>query len=211
VWGEAQATAFLGVNSEIRGDYDQALSYYQASIALLERIHDVIYESVARGVLAGARASHGDGAAASTFYEEVRRIVEHASMRWAVGRTLQAAAFNVQYNYHLLAAAKVLYQGSLLLWRDMQRLESGFSVVRSLVGIAEILAVQHDVQHAGWLLGAADRLAAPSGIYRAAFDQRVARARETLAPAMITGFDAAWRDGQTATPEQTIEVALRGV
>jgi predicted ATPase len=208
-WGEAQALAFLGINSEIRGEHEEALALYQNSIALLERIHDIIYESVMRGVLAGARASHGDDAAPGVFYDQLRRIVDHATNRWAVGRTLQSAAFNLQYNYGLNAPAKVLYQGSLLLWRDIQRLDYGCSVVAALAGIAEIAALQRDAHQAGWLLGAADRMAAPSGGYRSVFDQRVARVRDTLTPAMLAVFDAAWRDGHAATVEQASEVALQ--
>jgi predicted ATPase len=208
-WGEALALAFLGINSELRGQYEEALAYYRNSASLLERIHDVIYTTVAHGILAAALASHGDHAALSAFHDELRRIPDHTANRWAVGRSLQSVAFNLQYNYGLNAAAKALYQGSLLLWRDTQRLEGGCSVVAALAGVAEIAALQRDAQQAGWLLGAADRAAAPSGAYRTVFDQRVARVRGTLTPAMLAVFDAAWRDGYTATVAQASEVALQ--
>jgi predicted ATPase len=208
-WGESQALAFLGINSEIRGDHDRAECYYRASLAELEEIHDVIYASVMHGVLAGLRCHLGDTTAAPAFFDELALIIDRATNRWALGRTLQAAAFNLHYNYHLYDSAKVLYQGSLVLWRDIQRLEGGFSIVQGLVGIAEIAEIQRDVPRAGWLFGAADRLASPSGVYREAFNHRAAQARQTLPPAMIDAFDAAWRDGQNATVERTIEVAMQ--
>jgi predicted ATPase len=209
-WGEAQALAFLGVNCESRDLYEQALVYYRESIELVVSIHDVIYEAIMRGVLAGELAAHGDRDAPGRYYEELHRIVEHATNRWAIGRSLQAAAFNLQHNYGLQSAAKVLYQASLSLWHDVQRIEFGFSVVRALAGIAEIAATQRDAQHAGWLLGAADRLTPPTGTYREEFGQHVARTLGALVPGEIAEFDAAWREGQTATLEQTSEVALRG-
>jgi hypothetical protein len=207
-WGEGQTFAFLGINAELRGDYDSAQCFYRASLAKLGEIHDVIYESVILGVLAGLRCHLGDTSAAPGFFDDLARIIERATNRWVVGRTLQSAAFNLQYNYHLYDAAKVLYQGSLLLWRDIQRLESGFSIVQALVGIAEIAEIQRDVPRAGWLFGAADHLASPSGVYRDAFNQRAVRARQALAAAAIDAFDAAWHDGYTATVERTIEVAM---
>ena len=208
-WGEAQTLAFLGIYNEIRGDCEAALSYYRDTIAVLVQIHDVIYEAVARGVVAGTRCRRGDHAAVDGYFDELAHILEHATNRWAIGRTLQASAFNFQFNYHLYDSAKVLYQGSLVLWRDLQHLESGFSIVKGLIGIAEIAGIQHEVERAGWLFGAADRLAAPSGIYRNVFNDRATRARETLDPTAVAEFDAAWRDGHTATVEQSIEVALQ--
>jgi predicted ATPase len=208
-WGEAMALGFLGINCEIRGDHEQALAFCAKTIELLVGIHDVMYEAIARGIDAGMRAAHGDRDAPGRYYEELHRLTEHAPNRWAIGRSLQSAAFNLQYNYSLHASAKVLYQGSLLLWQDVQRIELGFSVVRALAGIAEIAAAQHDAQHAGRLLGAADRLAPPTGKYREAFGERVARTLSALAADEIAAFDAAWREGQTATLEQTSEVALQ--
>src|SRR5262249_52273402 len=55
-WEEALTLGFLAVDSEIRGDYAKALSCGGASVELLERLHDVIYESIARAIVAGVRA-----------------------------------------------------------------------------------------------------------------------------------------------------------
>src|SRR5262249_54030292 len=103
----------------------------------------------------------------------------------------------------------LLYQGSLMLWHELERLESGVSIVRALMGLAEIAAGQHDVRRAGRLLGAADRLTPPSGVYHDDWCERVARTRETLDAAATALFDAAWREGQTTTLEQAIEDALQ--
>jgi predicted ATPase len=208
-WGEAIALGFLAVDCEIRGDYSEALSYGCASVALLERVHDVIYEPIARAILAGVRARDNCEGAANDFFDHFQRIVAHATNRWALARSLQSAALNLQYNYRRYHAAKLMYQGSLMLWRELQRLESGVSIVRGLMGLAELAAVQHDVRRAGWLLGAADHLTPSSGVYRDDWRERVARIRETLDAAAMVLFDTAWREGQTATLEQAIENALQ--
>jgi predicted ATPase len=208
-WGEAIALGFLAVNSEIRGDYAEAISCGSTSVALLERLHDVIYEPIARAILAGARAKDDCEGAAKDFFDHLQRIVAHATNRWALARSLQSAAFNFQYNYRRYHAAKLMYQGSLMLWQELQRLEGGVSIVRALMGLAEIAASQHDVRRAGWLLGAADHLTPSSGMYRDDWRERVAHTRETLDAAATALFDAAWREGQTATLEQTIDGALQ--
>jgi predicted ATPase len=208
-WGEALALGFLAIDSEIRGEDAEALSYGCAAVALFERIHDVIYEPVARGIVAGVRAKDDCEGAANDFFDHLRRVVAKATNRWALARSLQSAAFNLHYNYRRYHGAKLLYQGSLMHWHELQRLESGVSIVRALMGLGEIAAVQHDVRRAGWLLGAADHLTPSSGVYRDDWRGRVARTRETLDAAETAVFDAAWREGQRATLEQTIEDALQ--
>src|SRR5262249_10296864 len=177
-WGEALTLGFLGINSEIRGNYAEAISYYRESVQRAQQIHDVIHSSVPLGVLAAARASQGDKEAVRSFLEELQRLVLQTSNGWALGRSLQSAGFNLQYTYHLYEAAKVLYQGSLVLWREIQGLESGFSIVRGLVGLAEIAAIQGQEERSGWLFGAADHLTPSSGFYRDALNERVAQTRK---------------------------------
>jgi hypothetical protein len=208
-WGEAITLGFLAVNSEIRGDYAEALSYGCTSVGLLERVSDVIYEPIARAIVAGVRARNDCEGAANDFFDHLQRIVAHATNRWALARSLQSAAFNFQYNYRRYHAAKLMYQASLMLWRELQRPESGVSIVRALMGLAELAAVQDNVGRAGWLLGAADHLTPSSGVYRDDWRERVARTRETLDAAATAIFDAARREAQTATLEQAIEVALQ--
>jgi hypothetical protein len=65
------------------------------------------------------------------------------------------------------------------------------------------------VRRAGWLLGAAAHLTPSSGVYRDDCRECVEGTRETLDPAAMAIFDAAWGEGQTATQEQAIEVALQ--
>jgi tetratricopeptide (TPR) repeat protein len=207
-WGEANALAFLGVNSQIRGDYDAALAYYRDAAALWDAIHDLSYGSVALGVLAGARASLHDQGAATFFFGELKRRIEQARNRWTIGRLLQSAGFNMQYNYRLYEAAKFLYQGSLLLWRELERLEGGFSIVRSLLGLGEIAAADGQMERAGWLFGAADHLTPSSGTYREALDARIARTGGSLPEASTDVFKAAWAEGRAATVEQAIDKAL---
>jgi predicted ATPase len=208
-WGQGNALCFLGMSSEIRGNLDEAISYYRESLELFQQIHDVIHSAVMAGVLAGARASLGDKDAVRSYFEELRGLLPQTSNRWALGMFLHAAAFNVQYNYRRYDAAKLLYQGSLVLWREIQRLESGFSIVRGLIGLAEIAGIQGHAQRCGWLLGAANHLTPSSGSYRDALNERVAQTRKRLDVATVDTFNVAWTEGQAATLEQAIDEALK--
>src|SRR5262249_32037619 len=83
-WGEAQALGFLAITYEIRGEHEQALAYAAEALGMLVGTQDVIYESVFRGVITGMLASHGDRDAPRRYYDELRRLVEHATNRWAI-------------------------------------------------------------------------------------------------------------------------------
>src|SRR5262252_7528257 len=209
LWGEGIVVGLLGVNSEIRGNYAEAISYYRESVQRSQQIHDVIYSSLPLAVLAAARASQGDKEAVRSYLEELQRLLLQTSNGWALGMTLQSAGFNMQYNYHRYEAAKALYQGSLVLWREIQGVESGFSIVRGLMGLAEIAAIQGRGERSGWLFGAADHLTPSSGSYRDALNERVAQTRKQLDAATTATFEAAWAEGQAATLEQAIDKALQ--
>jgi len=209
LWGEAIAIGLLGVNSEIRGNYAEAISYYRESVERSHQIHDVIHGSLPLGILAAARASQGDKEAVRSFLEELQRLLLQTSNGWALGMSLQSAGFNMQYNYHRYEAAKALYQGSLVLWREIQGVESGFSIVRGLMGLAEIAAIQGQGERSGWLFGAADHLTPASGSYRDALNERVAQTCKRLDAATRVTFEAAWAEGQAATLEQAIDKALQ--
>jgi tetratricopeptide (TPR) repeat protein len=208
-WGEANALAFLGLNSEIQGNLAEALSYAQKSLELFHRIHDVVHSSVMLGILAATRASLGDKEGTRRDFEELQRLPSQTSNRWALGMFLQSAAYNVQYNYQRYEAAKILYQASLVHWREIQRLESGFSIVRGLMGLAELAAIQGHGQRSGWLFGAADHLTPSSGSYREALNERVARSHKQLDAATAATFKAGWTEGLAATLEQAIDRALQ--
>jgi predicted ATPase len=208
-WGEAYALAFLGLDSEIRGNYEEAFSYYRESAQRHREIRDVADASVVLGVLAGARASTGDKDAARSYFEELQRLVLQAGHRWVVGASLGIAGYNLQRNYHRNETAKLLYQGSLSLWREIQRLDSGMFIIRELIGLAEIAAIQGEGERSGWLFGAADHLTLSSGFHRDALNERLAQTREQLDAATTAAFDAARAEGQRATLEQAIERALQ--
>jgi tetratricopeptide (TPR) repeat protein len=220
-WGEAYALAFLGIGNEIRGNRVDALSYYQEGVRRFQENHDLIDGSVALGVLAATRASMRDQEAVPSYFEELQRLVPQTSNRWLVGRFLLSAGFNFQYSYRLYETAKLLYQGSLVLWREMpcsqadrraarvERLENGMGIVRGLIGLAEIAAIQLQGARSGWLFGAADHLTPSSGFHREVLNERAARIHERFDAATRATFDAAWAEGKTATLEQTIEKALQ--
>lgn len=115
----------------------------------------------------------------------------------------------MQHNYKLYETVKMLYQGSLRLWQDLQRVENGRGILRGLVGLAEIAAIQGQRERSGWLFGAADHLTPSSGSYRDALNERVAQVRGHLEAATTATFEAALAQGQTATLEQAIEQALQ--
>jgi len=209
LWGHANALTFLGLNSEIRGNLDEALAYYGEGLELFQRSHDVIHTAVVLGVLAGARERMEDKEGVRRCFEELRRLPSQTRNRRALGMFLQSAAFNVQYNYRQYEAAKFLYQGSLVHWREIQRLESGFSIVRGLIGLAEIAANQGQVRRSGWLFGAADALTPSSSLYRDAFNERVAQTQKWLDAPTRAIFEAAWAEGHAATLEQAIDQALQ--
>jgi hypothetical protein len=208
-WDAGNALGFLGISSRIGGDHEAALSELGEANRLYKQIDDTIYTAVTLAVLTGTRMSLGDKAAARNFFEELRALLQETSNRWAVGMTMQISAFNMQYNYHCYEEAKLLYQGSLLLWREIQRIEGGFSIVRGLMGLAEIAATQGDAERAGWLFGAADHLTPSLGSYRDTLNERDARTRQQLDGPTRAAFDAARTAGRMSAVEQAIDRALR--
>jgi predicted ATPase len=209
VWGVGMAVAFLGISIRMRGDHDEALSLFREAHQLFRQNHDVVYTAVSLAVVNGTRVSLGDEAAARDFFEKLPPLLQETSNRWVLGTTMESAAFNFQNNYQCHEEAKLLYQGSLLLWQDIQRIEGGFSIVRSLMGLAEIAGLHGDAERGGWLFGAADHLTPPLGYYRDTLVERTARARRRLDPRTTAVFDAAWSAGQSSTVEQAVERALR--
>jgi hypothetical protein len=125
-----------------------------------------------------------------------------------VSMSLQCVGFNTQFNYHRYETAKLLYQGSLSFWRDIQRVENGMGIIRGLVGLAEIAAIQGETEHSGWLFGALDHLTPSSGFYRDNLNERLAQTREQLDGATVAIFEAGRAEGQKATLEQAIQKAL---
>jgi hypothetical protein len=171
----------------------------------------VPYSTLLLCVLVEINARQGDRDASRAYYEEFQRLIQRASNRWTLGALLLSSAYGFQHNYELYETAKMLYQGSLSLWRDLQRVENGAGVIRGLVGLAEIAAIQGEAERSGWLLGAADRLAPVSGSYRDALNSQVARVRGRLDAATTALFEAAWAEGQTAPLERAIQRALQAI
>jgi predicted ATPase len=208
-WGQGNALGFLGVIADIEGNIAEALSYYRDSSEFYRRIDDNIHYSVVLALQAGATASAGDREDTRRYFEELSRAAPRTRSGWALGMYLQVNGFNFQNNYRRYEAAKLLYQGSLLLWREIQRFESGFGIVLSLVGMAEIAAIQGKIERCGWLFGAADRLTPSSGSYRDTLNEHLVVIRRKLDTANAATFEAAWAEGQAATLEQAIDEALQ--
>src|SRR5262249_53954560 len=64
VWGVGMTVALLGISSRMRGDHEQALSYFREGHQLFKQNHDVVYTAVSLAVVNGTRMSLGDRAAA---------------------------------------------------------------------------------------------------------------------------------------------------
>jgi hypothetical protein len=103
----------------------------------------------------------------------------------------------MQHTCKLYGNAKMLYQGSLRLWQDTQRVENGRGIL------------QGQIERSGWLFGAADHLAPSSGFSRDDLNERVAQVRGHLDAASTATFEAAWAQGQSATLEQAVQQALQ--
>jgi predicted ATPase len=204
--GEVYALAFLGINSEIQGNYVEAVSYYRECLQRFQLKYDVIYGPTTLAMLAGASAALGDKEAARSYFEELQRLPFHN--RWMISMSLQSAGFNLQFNYQRCEAAKLLYQGGLSFWQDIQHVDHGMGIIRGLVGLAEIAAIQGETERSGWLFGALDHLTPSSGFYRDTLNERVARTRERLDAATAAIFEVGRAEGQTATLEQAIKKAL---
>ncbi len=208
-WGEALTLFYLGLSAEIGEKRAEALADYQESLQRFQHMHDVFYSSMVLSALVGVIASQGDNEAAHALDEQFEQLLQQASHRWMLGTYLLAKGYNLQHNYKLYGNAKMLYQGVLRLWQDMQRVENGMGILRGLVGLAEIAAIQGQIEHSGWLFGAADHLTPSSGYYRDALNEQVAQVRGQLDAATTATFEAAWAQGQTATLEQAIQKALQ--
>jgi predicted ATPase len=208
-WGQGNALIFLALDAELRGEHDEALRFTEDCVRLYEGIHDVPYGSIALAASVALMRMQGEEEKARVLLEKYQNLLRQAENRWLLGMFLVSAAFNVQYNYREYEWAELLYQGGLSVWRDIQRFEDGAGIIRGLVGLAEIAVFHGEERRAGWLFGAADHLAPPSGFLREAFTKRVSRAREHLDPTSAGAFEAAWTEGQVATLEQAVQGATQ--
>jgi tetratricopeptide (TPR) repeat protein len=208
-WGEAFTLYMLGIGAELREKRAEALTYYQESFQRFQYLHDVLYSCVVLCALVEINARQGDKEAAHSWSEQFEQLVQQASHRWMLGMYLLAKGYWLQHTYKLYGNAKMLYQGSLRLWQDMQRVENGLGIIRGLVGLAEIAAIQAQGARSGWLIGAADHLTPSSGFDRDTLNEQVAQVRGHLDAATTATFEAAWAEGQTATLEQAIQQALQ--
>ncbi len=207
--GEALTLFYLGIGAELVEKRAEALSDYQESFQRFQHMQDVFFSSLVLGVLVGVIASQGDNEAAHSLYEQFEQLLQQASHRWMLGMFLLVKGYGLQHNYKLYGDAKMLYQGVLSLWQDMQRVENGLGILRGLIGLAEIAAIQGQAARSGWLFGAADHLTPSSGFYRDALNEQVAQVRGQLDAATTAPFEATWAQGQTATLEQAIQQALQ--
>jgi predicted ATPase len=145
-WGEALTLFYLGIDAELGEKRAEALANYQESFQRFQHMHDVLYSCVVLSALVGVIAHQGDNEAAHALSEQ---LVQQASHRWMLGTYLLAKGESLQHTYKLYGNAKMLYQGGLRLWQDIERVENGMGIIRGLVGLAEIAAIQGQGARAG--------------------------------------------------------------
>jgi predicted ATPase len=208
-WGEALTLYYFGINAELGEKRAEARSYYQASLQRFQHLHDVFFSSLVLSALVGVIATQGDNEATYSLSEQFEQLVQQASNRRMLGMFLLAKAYSMQHNFKLYGNAKMLYQGGLRLWQDLQRVENGMGIIIGLVGLAEIAAIGGQIERSGWLFGAVDHLTPSSGFSREALNERVAQVRGQLDAGTTATFEAAWAQGQTATLEQAVQQALQ--
>src|SRR5262245_4690911 len=209
VWGEAFTLGFLGIGNKILGNPEQTLSYYERGYQSVLQIHDLFHAPVFLSALVDEFTSQGNKEQAHFYLTEIQHRLRRSSHRWFLGLVLLNIGFNFLQNYKQYGTAKLLLQGSLSLWQDIKRLENGMGIIKGLICLAEIAAVQGQAERSGWILGAADHLTLPSGVYRDDLNERVAQIRKNLDAALVSTFEAAWVEGQNATLEQAIQKALQ--
>lgn len=208
-WGEAIVGFSLGIGAELGGQQADAIAFYRASFKQFQHLRDVWYSAHMLGVLIGATSAQGDRDLTDSLFEQFRQLLRQASNPAMLGMFLLSRGANLQRGYKLYAGAKILYLGALYLWNDLQRMGKEPSLIRALIGLAEIAAVEGAFARSGWLLGAVDHLAPSSGFYRDSLNGQAAQVRKQMDAGNSAAFHAAWAEGQSATLEHAIKYALQ--
>jgi len=206
VWGEAYTLYMLGMAAYFSGDREAARTHYEESLRLFQEQGDVLYASLVVSALEAVLLPQGDEEMAHSLYEQSLPLLRASRDRGRLGIILINVGDVWLHQYGDEQQAKMLYQQGLHLWQEMQRVDNGLGIVRALAGLAEVAAVQGQVERAGRLFGVADRLLPAASAYREDLNRRVAESRANLD---VATFEAGWAAGQAMTQEQAVTDALQ--
>jgi predicted ATPase len=206
VWGEAYTLYLLGMAAYFSGDRAGARAHYEESLRLFQEQGDVLYASLLVSALEAVILPQSDEELARSLYEQSLLLLRASKDRGRLGMSLITIGDIWLHHYGDEQQAKTIYQQGLNLWQDLQRVDNGLGIVKALAGLAEVAASQGQAERAGRLFGAADRLLAPSSMFRDEINSRVAEARVHLDAA---AFEAGWAAGQAMPQEQAIAEALQ--
>jgi predicted ATPase len=205
-WGEAFTLYQLGSVAYLSGDPAVARTHFEESLRLFQKQGDVLYASSELIHLKVIASILSNEETARSLDQQLQLLMQQARNRGALGLYLITIGDMWLHRYRDEQQAKALYREGLSLWRDLQRVEQGISLVKALAGLAEVAAAQGQAERAGRLFGAADSLLPSASIYREEVNKRVMAARAHLDPAT---FEAGWAAGQAMTVEQAITLALQ--
>jgi len=204
--GEALSLYFLGMAAYFSGDRVAARAHYEESLRLFQQQGDVFGVTLLVSALEVVGLPQGDEEMARSLYEQSLPLLRASRERGRLGIILIHAGDVWLHQSGGEQQAKTLYKQGLHLWQDMQRVDNGIGIVRSLAGLAEVAAAQGQAERAGRLFGAADRLLPSASSYREDVNRRVAAARDHLD---ATAFTTGWTAGQAMTVEQAVTDALQ--
>ncbi len=205
-WGEAFTLYQLGSVAYLSGDPAAARTHFEESLRLYQEQGDVLNASSVLSALEVIASILGHEDMARSLDQQLQLLIQQARNRGALGLFLITIGDMWLHRYRDEQQAKALYREGLSLWRDLQRVEQGISIVKALAGLAEVAAAQGQAERAGQLFGAADSLLPSASIYRDEVKRRVTAARAHLDAAT---FEAGWPAGQAMTVEQAITLALQ--
>jgi tetratricopeptide (TPR) repeat protein len=205
-WGEAFTLYQLGSVAYLSGDLAAARTHFEESLRLFQKHGDVLYVSSVLIHLEVIASILGNEETARSLDQQLQLLMQQARNRVALGVYLITIGDMWLHRYGDEQQARVLYREGLSLWRDLQRMEQGISIVKALAGLAEVAAAQGQAERAGQLFGAAVTLLPSAGIYREDMSRRITAARAKLNAAT---FEAGWAAGQAMTEEQAIADALQ--
>jgi predicted ATPase len=205
-WGEAFALYQLGSVAYRSGDPAAARTHFEESLRLYEKQGDVLNASAVVIALEVIASILGNEEMARSLDQQLQLLMQQARNRGALGLFLITIGEMWLHRLGEEQQAKALYREGLSLWRDLQRVEQGISIVKVLAGLAEVAAAQGQAERAGRLFGAAESLLLSNSLYREDVSRRAAAARAHLDAA---AFEAGWAAGQVMTEEQAIADALQ--
>ena len=208
-WTEAFVLNNLGDATAMSGDLTGARSLYEASQTVFTDLDDAWGIGLALSSLAGVAWYQGDYDLAHRLYAQSTELARQVGDRWTLVRPL-LGLLDTAWHRGDLAQAKSLAVEALTLCRELGAM-SGLLI--ALGGAAGLFTARGRPDIAARLFGAGDALGDKIGFASYAIDRL--RNDRNLAATQVqldeAAFKAAWAAGQTMTPVDAIDYALREV